>query len=554
MQIICNNSGRLGNTIFRMFAAIIFCIIYNTKILENEIELCNNNIIPINDIYFNNWLNDFYNDKIQEVDKNLTYFFNGYYQHDKIYVKYKNEIINYINNNNLILKTHFNEYYKAIDLINYDLDTKYDIVVHLRLEDFIDISMKQPFVMNPIYIKNIIKKLNIKYPDQNICLVLNKPKYDLEFKYINYLKIKCKNIVVESNDPIKDFNIMKNAKILVCSMSTLSWTASFLSNTLEELYFPDYQNPQIHETFKKPIENTILYEFTKCTVSELEQILDFTLNSALIISGEKIQEKCDIYLANTFNEYNPKTRNHINKHIYYNNITSNYDNPKIIFTYTFNISILSTVIDNFMNDFILVTHNCDENIIESDTVIKILNCNKLQKWYTQNLAYDHEKLFLLPIGFANSEWLHGNLSIFNHSNIMNNLQKKYKKIYFNFSISTNKDKRQICYDSLKDKLEWLSNINPTDNLYRLRDYEFCICPEGNGFDTHRLWEALYLKVVPIVINSDFSKILVKNNLPILVLENWNDLNNLDINNLNYLDYNFDIIREKFTIDTIFTTI
>ena len=82
----------------------------------------------------------------------------------------------------------------------------------------------------------------------------------------------------------------------------------------------------------------------------------------------------------------------------------------------------------------------------------------------------------------------------------------------------------------------------------MSEYKFCICPIGNGLDTHRLWEALYLKCVPIVINDDFINVIKNNtNLPLFILNSWDDLdvNNLpDYNSFNfenskkYLDYNY----------------
>ena len=84
-----------------------------------------------------------------------------------------------------------------------------------------------------------------------------------------------------------------------------------------------------------------------------------------------------------------------------------------------------------------------------------------------------------------------------------------KQIYFNFNIDTNKIKRQVCFNQLKNKLIWCNNLSYLDYLKLLKEYEFCICPEGNGVDTHRLWECLYLKVVPIVIKSEFTNILIK---------------------------------------------
>jgi len=270
-MIICNyNKGRLGNSIFRLFANIIFCIIYdiNSQIVNINYQP---NII-VNDAYFINFFNNIINkNSIENIDKNAIVLFDGFFQHDKIYIMFKNNIINFIKNHpEIILVTHFNENYKASDLINFDITKQYNIVVHLRLEDFIEIS----HVINPKSIKKILFEIRNDYPDEEICLVLNNPNTDIERKYIDYLTKDLNNIKIESNDVITDFTIMRKSKILVCSCSTLSWAASFLSETVEKVYMPNYNNPdRIHETFKQPIQNTILYDFEKCSREELLELL-----------------------------------------------------------------------------------------------------------------------------------------------------------------------------------------------------------------------------------------------------------------------------------------
>ena len=102
-----------------------------------------------------------------------------------------------------------------------------------------------------------------------------------------------------------------------------------------------------------------------------------------------------------------------------------------------------------------------------------------------------------------------------------------------------------CFDSLKNKIEWLNNVTPSENIERLGQYMFCICPEGNGVDTHRLWEALYLKTVPVVIKSDFTSILQKNNIPLVVLNSWDDFN---LDDLNYNTFDFENTQFLKTID------
>ena len=256
-----------------------------------------------------------------------------------------------------------------------------------------------------------------------------------------------------------------------------------------------------------------------------------------IVTGEKIQQLCDIYLGKECDlNYNPIISIDKSKHVYLNDINDDYNNPYYVFCYTHNINLLSTKISFFLNKFILVTHNSDANITETNEIINVLNCEKVLKWYGQNICFEHPKLFFLPIGIANSMWRHGNLRLFQNDDFMNDLNNKTKKIYFNFNINTNITTRLPCYNALVSKLEWLNNIEPTENLKRLKNYEFCVCPQGNGVDTHRLWECLYLKVVPIVIKSNCTDTLIRNGIPLLVLNSWDELDKIE---LNYNAYNFD---------------
>ena len=203
-----------------------------------------------------------------------------------------------------------------------------------------------------------------------------------------------------------------------------------------------------------------------------------------------------------------------------------------VFCYSHRILEFAEKIHYFINDFTLVTHNSDGEIYECDEINDILNYSKLLKWYAQNTRMNHAKLVFTPIGIANSQWPHGNLDNF----LPENLKPKTKSIYFNFNVYTNLSKRMYCFNRLKNKLEWLDEVPPRENIQRLSEHEFCICPEGNGVDTHRLWEALYVKTIPIVIKSDFTDILLENSVPIVVLDDWSQL---DEYNLDYSNYNLD---------------
>ena len=47
---------------------------------------------------------------------------------------------------------------------------------------------------------------------------------------------------------------------------------------------------------------------------------------------------------------------------------------------------------------------------------------------------------------------------------------------------------------------------------------FCICPHGNGVDSHRIWECLYLNTIPVVeYHECFSQFA---DLPILFVDDY----------------------------------
>jgi hypothetical protein len=255
-----------------------------------------------------------------------------------------------------------------------------------------------------------------------------------------------------------------------------------------------------------------------------------------IITGEKIQQIADVYLGDLSDfHYNPLIAGQPHKHQILDNINDLYDNPKKVFCYTHRIIHLINKIHFFQNDFILITHNSDENVNEYNA-LPLLNNTKIIKWYSQNLCIDHSKLIPIPIGIANQMWMHHNIQFYTNSIKQLHLYKT-KKIYMCFNIHTN-PKRYECYEKLKPL--FLHNIDSYDNLTRLSEYEFCICPEGNGVDTHRLWESIYLQTIPIVLDSPFIQMIKKHICPpMVILNSWDELND------SILDYSSYIFNDDY---------
>ena len=207
-------------------------------------------------------------DSDEIMDKNLNILLDGYFQHDNLYDENKTEIMDYINIYKNIHKIRTDRGYEyflnsIIDEINLEinLEKNYDIVIHLRLNDFNGIE-------DFINLEHMISLFN-SFPseffiDKKIAIVSEKLYYQNDIDYVNncldWFKSKKLNITFESNDVISDFNIMKQAKILICSNSTLVWMAAYFSKNIEKCYLPDYNFNDKSTTFKHPIKNTFLYK------------------------------------------------------------------------------------------------------------------------------------------------------------------------------------------------------------------------------------------------------------------------------------------------------
>lgn len=256
MKINFTVKGRLGNAIFRYLASTILCIYYNCEYVVNNIQ--NNNC---SDELFCLITNN--------KDKNfgiISFNMTEYYQHDSIYKNNKKQIFDFINKHpdHYVLTDGINagdgrnEKFYMINILNTpnSFTKKYKNVLHVRLEDFVSLNL---FLPNERII-NLLKNDIIK---EELCIVCKKLETEFEHKYIlnivEYLKNKNINVIIESNDVLTDYYIMKEAELLICSKSTLSWCAAFFSENIQQCYLPDYDIQPNIMTCKSPIDNTILY-------------------------------------------------------------------------------------------------------------------------------------------------------------------------------------------------------------------------------------------------------------------------------------------------------
>lgn len=252
----------------------------NSNEYINDYDGLNNGLYVKNRITINNYNFEYYIKNIHElIGKNI--YLEDFFQFDYIYLKYKTEIINHIRENSdkhylyddnyygdghrkYLIKDFFDD--KVNKDENKDENKKYNLVIHIRLGDF---NGRPDFIEFEWYEKvlNSIKKQKPESLNSSNCIVVDKINDIRDKEYIDKFLLWFKNnnikITIESNDMLTDFHIMKNADILICSMSTFSWCSAYFSNKLQTCYMPNYNFYNLFEEkayFKKPIDNTILYD------------------------------------------------------------------------------------------------------------------------------------------------------------------------------------------------------------------------------------------------------------------------------------------------------
>jgi hypothetical protein len=82
----------------------------------------------------------------------------------------------------------------------------------------------------------------------------------------------------------------------------------------------------------------------------------------------------------------------------------------------------------------------------------------------------------------------------------------------------------ICFDKEEDiQMEQISVI-----YEQSRQYPFWLSPRANGLDYHRTWEALYLDIIPIVMNSSLN--ILYQHLPVVIINHYKELNETFLRN------------------------
>jgi hypothetical protein len=191
----------------------------------------------------------------------------------------------------------------------------------------------------------------------------------------------------------------------------------------------------------------------------------------------------------------------------------------IVYCHTMYVKELFEIIKVLNVKLTVISHNCDVNV-GSEYIIP----PNVKKWFTTNVNMVSDRIESIPIGLENKKWFPKKKGMMIEKLKENRSCRNL--VYMNFNIRTNQDKRFNLYKHFKPQ-SWVTyeygsngeNFNQyINNIY---NHKFVFCPEGNGIDTHRLWETLYMGSIPIVkrsINNSYYQ-----DLPICFVNSWEEV-------------------------------
>ena len=222
--------GRFGNALFQyLFCKLITIHFGHEYISTNEMSIDDCLIIKEDDIDVHTIFSD-KNDNLST--KNIIC--DGYFQKSDLFINDRNKLIEIVYNNNNDYWEYNNEKIYVKDYLNgnhsISLNPR-DIVISLRLDDFIQYPCKTSDIIPPQYYIEILN--NMKIENEKVYILCDRIKYDWEHRYIEYFK-KWNPILIQ-NTLIHDIALMRDSNILLHSNSTLCWIISFLSQKTKRI-------------------------------------------------------------------------------------------------------------------------------------------------------------------------------------------------------------------------------------------------------------------------------------------------------------------------------
>ena len=261
--------GRTGNQIIQyLVCKVLELKLGHTYISYDLFDLDNNKeIFLYNDENIEDLLSN--NNNIWDEIKDKHLIGEGYFQKSEYLMKDRNSLLEMVynenncdywvfNNNKIFIKDFL--FYKN----NVDFNDN-DLVISLRLDDFIQLPCKTSDLLPPSFYINILNSINFN----KLYIVCDKITYQWEYDYLDFFK-KWNPILIQGTI-LHDASIIRDCKNLIHSNSTFCWIMSFFSETKLQRFIPN-THFYSHQSLFKINDNDIIIDVNPLTHKEVLEL------------------------------------------------------------------------------------------------------------------------------------------------------------------------------------------------------------------------------------------------------------------------------------------
>tara|TARA_B100001123_G_scaffold450868_1_gene624573 strand:+ start:349 stop:1152 length:804 start_codon:yes stop_codon:yes gene_type:complete len=232
--------------------------------------------------------------------------------------------------------------------------------------------------------------------------------------------------------------------------------------------------------------------------------------------------------------------------VQFNKFARFHNGENVFFCKTDYLPQLFNSLKNHNKPSILISGNSDIGLTD-EILYSAPSC--IKKWFAQGVVTKNPLVVGMPYGIEN----HEDCMLRGHGKGHSEAAEKIillcsppfchpeKELYANYSLTTHPIRQRV-YDISQGLPYITDSISQTHEESRYRSYtkylmgilnhKMVVCPRGNApAETHRFWEALYLGRVPIIKRSRGNSFFTE--LPVIALETWDKLADLDFLNSEY---------------------
>jgi len=180
------------------------------------------------------------------------------------------------------------------------------------------------------------------------------------------------------------------------------------------------------------------------------------------------------------------------------------------------------------NKFVIFSHQedtrIDKNIVIPENVLGV---------YAVNAEHETDKLYPFPFGAQRQLGSDDHrLEILKEYVDRDEHIKPTKLFYISCCVARNEERKPLLEfetnNWITTRFDDFSRFYPYEqyNLYldEIRDHKFIACPRGHDdcYDTHKIWESLYMRRVPVFRDWPYYRRLMQG-FPVLFVKEWSDI-------------------------------